>query len=101
MHLLPVILSGGSGTRLWPLSREEYPKQLLTLYGDTTMLQSTALRMVGTIVEPISKSSIQIEQPLIVCSESTRFMTQQQLQQIDVQPQGIILEPVGRNTAPA
>ena len=101
MNLLPVILSGGSGTRLWPLSREEYPKQLLALCGDTTMLQSTALRMSGSIVEPNEEISIHIEQPLIVCSESSRFITQQQLQQVDIHPLGIILEPVGRNTAPA
>ncbi|VVC83073.1 mannose-1-phosphate guanylyltransferase/mannose-6-phosphate isomerase [Sideroxydans sp. CL21] len=97
MQLIPVILSGGSGTRLWPLSREEYPKQLLALCGDTTMLQSTALRLDASFNGP----DIQIEQPLIICNEASRFITQQQLQQVNVHPQGIILEPVGRNTAPA
>lgn len=97
MHLLPVILSGGSGTRLWPLSREEYPKQLLALHGDTTMLQSTALRLDDSFNEP----DIRIEKPLLICNEASRFISQQQLQQVGVHPQGIILEPVGRNTAPA
>lgn len=101
MHLLPVILSGGSGTRLWPLSREEYPKQLLALCGDATMLQSTALRLSDSINAPDDESAIKIEQPLIICNETSRFITQQQLQQVGVHPQGIILEPVGRNTAPA
>lgn len=97
MHLLPVILSGGSGTRLWPLSREEYPKQLLALHGETTMLQSTALRLHDSFNEP----EFLVEQPLVICNENSRFITQQQLQQIEVHPQGIILEPIGRNTAPA
>lgn len=97
MHLLPVILSGGSGTRLWPLSREEYPKQLLALCGDATMLQSTAMR----VDDCHEWDGIQVEQPLLVCNESSRFISLDQLRQVDVQPQGIILEPVGRNTAPA
>jgi mannose-1-phosphate guanylyltransferase/mannose-6-phosphate isomerase len=97
MQLLPVILSGGSGTRLWPLSREEYPKQLLALCGDTTMLQSTALRLDDSVAWP----DIEIEPPLLICNESSRFITQEQLLQVGVKPQNIILEPVGRNTAPA
>ena len=97
MHLLPVILSGGSGTRLWPLSREEYPKQLLALCGDATMLQSTALRLDDSIDWP----DVKIEQPLLLCNESSRFISLDQLRQVGVQPQSIILEPVGRNTAPA
>lgn len=97
MHLLPVILSGGSGTRLWPLSREEYPKQLLALCGDTTMLQSTALRLDESLDWP----DIEVEQPLLVCNEASRFITLEQLRQVHVRPQEIILEPVGRNTAPA
>jgi mannose-1-phosphate guanylyltransferase/mannose-6-phosphate isomerase len=101
MHLLPVILSGGSGTRLWPLSREEYPKQLLALCGEPTMLQSTASRLENSLSSLDKKTTIQVEQPLVICNEASRFITQQQLQQVDVVPQGIILEPVGRNTAPA
>ena len=97
MHLLPVILSGGSGTRLWPLSRDEYPKQLLALWGDATMLQSTAQRF----GESLDETGTVVEQPLIICNEASRFITQQQLQQVGVQAQGIMLEPVGRNTAPA
>lgn len=97
MHLLPVILSGGSGTRLWPLSREEYPKQLLALCGDSTMLQSTALRLDGSVDWP----DVEIEPPLLICNETSRFITQEQLHEIGVKPQSFILEPVGRNTAPA
>jgi len=97
MQLLPVILSGGSGTRLWPLSREQYPKQLLALTGDLTMLQSTALRLDNSD----NWSGIGIEPPLLVGNEESRFITVDQLRQVNVQPQGIILEPMGRNTAPA
>ena len=90
--LVPVILSGGSGTRLWPLSRELYPKQLLPLVGKRTMLQDTALRLVGMA---------DVAAPVVVCNEQQRFMVAEQLRQVDVQPQSILLEPVGRNTAPA
>ena len=91
--IVPVIMSGGSGTRLWPLSRELYPKQLLPLTGGTlTLLQETAAR-VGNIPETAS--------PVIVCNEHHRFMVAAQLQAMKVNPSAIILEPVGRNTAPA
>ena len=90
-NIVPVILSGGSGTRLWPLSRETYPKQFLTLVGDRTMLQSTWLR-----VAPISQSA-----PIIVANEEHRFVAAEQLQAVGVKPSAILLEPVGRNTAPA
>ena len=89
--LVPVILSGGSGTRLWPLSRELYPKQLLPLVGDHTMLQDTARRLSGLTASG----------PIVVCNEHHRFMVAEQLRQIDVIPAAIVLEPVGRNTAPA
>jgi mannose-1-phosphate guanylyltransferase / mannose-6-phosphate isomerase len=89
--LIPVILSGGSGTRLWPLSRELYPKQLLPLVGDETMLQDTARRLAG-----LTEAG-----PIVVCNEHHRFMVAEQLRQIAVQPAAIVLEPVGRNTAPA
>ncbi len=90
--LIPVILSGGSGTRLWPLSRELYPKQLLPLVGDSTMLQETATRLAGVdgVVAPV-----------VVCNESHRFMVAEQLRELGVPARAIILEPVGRNTAPA
>ncbi|AKC87230.1 mannose-1-phosphate guanylyltransferase/mannose-6-phosphate isomerase [Pseudoxanthomonas suwonensis] len=89
--LLPVILSGGSGTRLWPLSREAYPKQFLPLTGELTMLQATWHR-----VAPIAGRA-----PLVVANEEHRFVVAEQLQQAGAKPQAILLEPVGRNTAPA
>lgn len=92
MHLQPVILSGGSGTRLWPLSREHLPKQLLSLVGNYTMLQDTATRLKGCSLEA---------PPLIVCNEEHRFLVAEQMRQVDIIPRQIILEPVGRNTAPA
>jgi len=90
--LTPVILSGGSGTRLWPLSRELYPKQLLPLLGKQTMLQETVARVVGLA---------DLGAPIVVCNESHRFMVAEQLREEGPPPQAIILEPVGRNTAPA
>lgn len=90
--LIPVILSGGSGTRLWPLSRELYPKQLLPLVGERTMLQETAARVAGVPG---------VAAPIVVCNESHRFMVAEQLREFDAAPQAILLEPVGRNTAPA
>lgn len=90
--IIPVILSGGSGSRLWPLSRELYPKQLLPLVHDTTMLQDTALRTVGIG---------DIVAPVVVCNEEHRFTVAEQLRQISLPASSIILEPCGRNTAPA
>lgn len=90
--LIPVILSGGSGTRLWPLSRELYPKQLLPLASEATMLQETLQRLGGLAG---------MGQPLVVCNEHHRFMVAEQLRAIDVPAAAILLEPVGRNTAPA
>ncbi len=92
MMIIPVILSGGSGSRLWPLSRELYPKQLLPLVNNTTMLQDTALRTVG--IDGIAP-------PLVVCNEEHRFMVAEQLRQIGLPASSIVLEPCGRNTAPA
>ena len=89
--LTPVILSGGAGTRLWPLSRELYPKQLLALTGERTMIQQTALRLEGLAAAP----------PIVVCNEAHRFLVAEQLRQLRIDPQAIVLEPVGRNTAPA
>ena len=89
--LTPVILSGGAGTRLWPLSRELYPKQLLALTGQRTMLQQTALRLEG----------LAARLPVIVCNEAHRFLVAEQLRQLEVAARAIVLEPFGRNTAPA
>jgi mannose-1-phosphate guanylyltransferase/mannose-6-phosphate isomerase len=89
--LTPVILSGGSGTRLWPLSRELYPKQLLCLVGKHTMLQDTVLRLQGLDAGP----------PLMVCNEAHRFLVAEQLRQLGTSARAIALEPAGRNTAPA
>lgn len=87
--VIPVVLSGGSGSRLWPKSRHHYPKQLHRLYGEHTMLQHTILRLTGFGGTPI-----------VICNDEQRFMVADQLRQIDV-PAEIILEPVARNTAPA
>jgi mannose-1-phosphate guanylyltransferase/mannose-6-phosphate isomerase len=90
--LIPVVLSGGSGTRLWPLSRELYPKQLLALVGKGTMLQDTLSRLNGTT---------DLGKPVVVCNESHRFLVAEQLRQIKIDAGAILLEPIGRNTAPA
>lgn len=92
MKINPVILSGGSGTRLWPLSREHYPKQLLCLLGEQTLLQQTVGRLDG--MENVAA-------PLLVCNEEHRFLIAEQLRQMGKAPADILLEPVGRNTAPA
>lgn len=89
--IVPVVLSGGSGTRLWPLSREKYPKQLLPLVGDLSMLQATVARMEGLP---------DLGQPLLVCNEEHRFVVAEQVRVLGKTGR-ILLEPVGRNTAPA
>src|SRR5260370_22945696 len=88
----PVILSGGSGTRLWPMSRTLYPKQLLTLFGHASLLQHTVRR----VVEPG-----RFAPPLLVANEEHRFIIAEQLREIAVVPRALLLEPVGRNTSPA
>jgi len=92
MEIIPVILSGGSGTRLWPLSRKEYPKQYLPLTSEKTMLQETLLRLDG--LDGLSD-------PIIICNVNHRFLVAEQCQQIRINNPTILLEPVGRNTAPA
>ena len=89
--ITPVILSGGAGTRLWPLSRELYPKQLLPLTGARTMLQQTVLRLQGLTAGA----------PVVVCNEAHRFLVAEQLRQLHIEPRATLLEPFGRNTAPA
>ncbi|MEA1672503.1 mannose-1-phosphate guanylyltransferase/mannose-6-phosphate isomerase [Nitrospirillum sp. BR 11163] len=88
----PVLLSGGVGSRLWPVSRERYPKQLQTIHGKRSLIQDTALRVGETT---------RFAPPMIVCNEDHRFIIAEQFRDIAVQPSAIILEPVGRNTAPA
>jgi len=90
--IIPVILAGGSGSRLWPLSRQHYPKQLLKLFGDTTMLQQTILRLTGLP---------ELGAPIVVCNVEHRFMVAEQLNEIGFSESAIILEPLARNTAPA
>ncbi len=91
MKITPVIMSGGSGTRLWPASRKMYPKQFLSLHGSKTMLQETMDRLRGLDLNP----------PIVVCNEAHRFVVAEQLRQIGTDNAAIILEPDGRNTAPA
>jgi mannose-1-phosphate guanylyltransferase/mannose-6-phosphate isomerase len=90
--LVPVLLSGGSGTRLWPLSREAYPKQFIPLIGEYSLLQQTALRLRGL---PGADA------PLVVANEEHRFVVAEQLRQLGIAPAAMLLEPMGRNTAPA
>jgi mannose-1-phosphate guanylyltransferase/mannose-6-phosphate isomerase len=89
----PVVLSGGSGTRLWPLSREKYPKQLLSLVGEDSLLQATVRRVHGT-------PGIELAPPMVVCNEEYRFVIAEQLRLLG-QSGTVVLEPFGRNTAPA
>lgn len=89
--ILPIIMAGGSGSRLWPLSRQMFPKQFLTLHGDSSMLQATAERLSGFEHEPV----------MVICNEEHRFSVAEQFRLNNIPNSGIILEPVGRNTAPA
>lgn len=89
-NVIPVILSGGSGTRLWPLSRQHYPKQLLNLMGsEYTLLQQTIKRVAH------------LQLPIVVCNDDHRFMAAEQLSGCYDAKEPIILEPIARNTAPA
>jgi mannose-1-phosphate guanylyltransferase len=89
--ILPIIMAGGSGSRLWPLSRQMFPKQFLTLHGESSMLQATAERLSGIEHEPA----------IVICNEEHRFSVAEQFRLNNIENSGIILEPVGRNTAPA
>ncbi|PCH62030.1 MAG: mannose-1-phosphate guanylyltransferase/mannose-6-phosphate isomerase, partial [Gammaproteobacteria bacterium] len=90
--MIPVIMSGGSGTRLWPLSRKNKPKQFLNLFGDNSLFQDTLTRLSGVEM---------LEAPIIVCNEDHRFMVAEQLQEKGIDNAEIVLEPSARNTAPA
>ena len=94
--ILPVILSGGSGTRLWPYSRSLYPKQFLPLVSEQTMLQETISRLLN-----FTQASQMIGSPLVICNEEHRFMVAEQLRSMNITASDIVLEPFGRNTAPA
>jgi len=100
MSLQPVILSGGSGTRLWPLSREAYPKQFLPLMGSLTMLQATVNRLDG-LADEHPRQALHLFDPIVVCNVDHRFLVAEQLRTLEREAASIILEPVGRNTAPA
>ena len=89
--IIPVVMAGGTGSRLWPMSREHYPKQFLRLSSDKSMLQETINRLDG-----LNTSS-----PILICNEQHRFLAAEQLRQINLESSKIILEPAGRNTAPA
>ena len=95
MKLAPVILAGGGGTRLWPLSREHYPKQFIRLFNEDSMLQNTLGRLSGLV------DSIQVIPPIIVCNEVHRFLVNDQCEEINQVVSNIILEYKGKNTAPA
>ena len=88
--IVPVILSGGSGTRLWPLSRRLYPKQFLSLVNETSLFQDTIIRLPDEVTDP-----------LVICNEEHRFLAAEQLRKINKKTKGIILEPEGKNTEPA
>ena len=90
--MIPVIMSGGSGTRLWPLSRKHKPKQFIALFGENTMFQETLSRLSGIGG---------MQAPIIVCNNDHRFMVAEQLHELEINSANIILEPIGRNTAPA
>ena len=92
----PVIMAGGSGTRLWPLSRAGFPKQFLSLAGDDSLFQQAVARL-----QALSATDIQVQAPLIVGNAEHRFLALEQLREHGVEPAAVILEPVGRNTAPA
>ena len=93
--LCPVILAGGEGNRLWPLSRRHYPKQLIRLFGERSLLQETLLRCARIVAD------VRVLPPLIICNEVYRFIVAKQVVEINTRVQSIILEPVGRDTAPA
>ena len=96
INVTPVILCGGSGTRLWPLSRAGFPKQFICLTGQTSLFQQAAQRLAALATE-----EVQVAPPLVVTGEEHRFLTSEQLREMDIPLGSALLEPIGRNTAPA
>ena len=96
IQVQPVIMAGGSGTRLWPLSRAGYPKQFLVLSGNTSLFQQAANRLAA-----LADKDIALHGPAIVGNEEHRFLVLDQLRETGLEPSGLLLEPIGRNTAPA
>ena len=94
MSIVPIILCGGFGKRLFPLSRKSYPKQFLSLYSKRSMFQETCLRLKNM-------DRVELTEPIVVCNDEHRFLVAEQAREINIKPKAIILEPVGRNTAPA
>ncbi|SHH85694.1 mannose-1-phosphate guanylyltransferase/mannose-6-phosphate isomerase [Cognatishimia maritima] len=95
MTIVPVLLCGGSGTRLWPLSRKSYPKQFVPLMGDETLFQAAAQRLTG------QAGRVVFDAPLVLTNSDFRFIVTEQLQAVGIDPGAILIEPEGRNTAPA
>ncbi len=96
ISVLPVIMAGGSGTRLWPLSRAGYPKQFLVLSGDSSLFQQAAQRL-----SDLAAPDLSIKAPVVIGNAEHRFLALEQLRELKIDPAAIVLEPVGRNTAPA
>jgi mannose-1-phosphate guanylyltransferase/mannose-6-phosphate isomerase len=96
IQVLPVIMAGGSGTRLWPLSRSGFPKQFLVLSGNTSLFQQAVTRLQG-----LGDAHVQVAAPLVVGNEEHRFLVLDQLRELKIEPGAVLLEPMGRNTAPA
>src|ERR1700722_11000882 len=92
LKIIPIILAGGVGTRLWPLSRETFPKQFLRLVSQYSLLQETVLRV---------QSLIKVQPPIIICNSDHYFLSHDQLKEINVTENQYILEPFGKNTPPA
>lgn len=95
MHITPILLCGGSGTRLWPLSRKSYPKQFVPLMGEETLFQASARRLAGTT------GDLSFAPPVVLTNSDFRFIVTEQLQAIGIDPGAVVIEPEGRNTAPA
>ena len=96
LNVTPVIMAGGSGTRLWPLSRAGYPKQFLVLSGNQSLFQQAVQRLAG-----LTSDGVNVAEPVIVGNEEHRFLVLDQLRETRIEPAGVVLEPMGRNTAPA